>query len=279
MTEATMARRESPASSSADNQAWQDIVGGLLRFQLWGRIGWLDIKRRYRRTVIGPFWSTLTLAVYIFAVGTVGAGLFKHDPSTYLPYLAGGMIVWTMLSTVILESCTMLVAGTALYRNVKFEYSVLAYALAWRNLVIFLHNIFIFFIVAMIFKRDVFSPSLIYVIPGMVLLLLNALWIALLGGVICLRFRDVQPIVQTFIQISMLITPIFWTPENLSGTLRLLFAQLNPIYRLIDIVRAPLLGQVPTAASYLAVMGITVVGWIIAYLTFRHFRKRIPYWS
>ena len=274
-----MARREPPANSSADYKAWHDIIGGLIRFQLWGRIGWLDIRRRYRRTVIGPFWSTLTLAVYILAVGTVGAGLFKHDPSTYLPYLAGGMIVWTMLSTVILESCTMLVAGTALYRNVKFEYSVLAYALAWRNLVIFLHNVFIFFIVALIFKREIFSFSLLYVIPGMALLLLNSLWIALLGGVVCLRFRDVQPIVQTFIQISMLITPIFWTPENLSGTLRLLFAQLNPIYRLIDIVRAPLLGQIPTAASYLAVVGITVVGWIIAYLTFRHFRKRIPYWS
>lgn len=267
------------ADGSASQKAWRDIVDGLFRFHLWGRIGWLDIKRRYRRTVIGPFWSTLTLAVYILAVGTVGAGLFKHDPSTYLPYLTSGMIVWTMLSTVILESCMMLVAGNALFRNVRFEYSVLAYALTWRNFVILLHNMIIFIIIALIFKRDVFGYNLIYFIPSIALILLNSVWIALLCGVICLRFRDVQPLVQTFIQISMLITPIFWTPENLSGTLRLLFAQFNPIYRLIDIVRAPLMGQVPTAASYIAVSVITIVGWLVAYLTFRHFRKRIPYWS
>src|SRR5258705_13625949 len=103
---------------SLTTTAWEDLAGGLLRSELWGRIGWLDIKRRYRRTMLGPFWSSCTLAVYTVAVGVVGAGLFKQDVHEYLPYLSSGMIVWTLISTIILEACTLLVAGNALFRNV-----------------------------------------------------------------------------------------------------------------------------------------------------------------
>lgn len=77
----------------------------------------------------------------------------------------------------------------------------------------------------------------------------------------------------------MLITPIFWTPELLGGRLRLLFVQLNPVYRLIDLVRSPLLGHVPTSASYLFVTALAVVGWSVTYVIFRKFRGRISYWS
>ena len=97
-------------------------------------------------------------------------------------------------------------------------------------------------------------------------MLVNCAWIALLVGLICLRFRDVQPLVQTEVQIGMLITPIFWAAEALSGYYLLFFVQLNPIFRLIDIVRTPLLGQIPTLASYVSAFAITLVGWMITYL-------------
>lgn len=266
-------------TGSLDDKAWSDIVGGLLRFKLWGRIGWLDIKRRYRRTMVGPFWSTLTLGFYVLAVGVVGAGLFKQDPTTYLPYLASGMIVWTMISMILTEACTMFVLGNTLFRNVRFEYSVLAYALVWRNLILLCHNMIVYLLIVLIFKRDVFALNLLYVVPGLFLVIVNGVWIALLVGLLCLRFRDIQPLVLTVIQVAMLITPIFWTPESLEGSLRLIFTQLNPIYRMIDVVRSPLLGQVPTGASYLGVTLLAVLGWAATYATFRFFRKRIPYWS
>jgi ABC-type polysaccharide/polyol phosphate export permease len=263
-----------PASTAAG-----DLVTGLTKFELWGRIGWLDVKRRYRRTMIGPFWSSLTLAFYTVAVGLVGGGLFKQDISYYLPYLSAGMIVWTLISTIIMESCTLFVQGNALFKNVRFEYSVLAYALVWRNFIIFCHNMIIFIIIALVLQPQLLGLKLIYVIPGLFIILMNGVWIALLIGLLCLRYRDAQPLVQTFIQICMLVTPIFWIADNLAGTLRYVFVQFNPIYRLIDIVRGPLLGQVPTAASYMAALSITVVGWCLAFVLFQRFRKRISYWS
>ena len=265
--------------ASGDAPAWKDLSEGLFKYQLWGRIGWLDVKRRYRRTVIGPFWSAATLGLYIIAVGVVGAGLWHQGMNDYLPYLSSGMIVWTLISTIILEACTLFILGHALLRNVSFEYSVLSYALVWRNLIIFGHNLVVYILIALVLKPALFSPTALIAIPGTLLILANGVWIALLVGMLCLRYRDVQPLVQTAIQILMLITPIFWTPESLGGRLRLLFVQLNPIYRLIDLVRAPLLGQVPTSASYLFVAAMTIVGWVVTYLVFRRFRGRISYWS
>jgi ABC-type polysaccharide/polyol phosphate export permease len=242
-------------------------------------MGWLDIKRRYRRTTLGPFWNSTTLTVYTVAVGAVGAGLFHQDFRQYLPYLVSGMIVWTLISSTILESCSLFVTGHALFRNVRFEYSILAYALAWRNFVFFIHNLVVYLVVALLLQPNLLSLTAVLAIPGVFIVLLNGVWIALLVGMFCLRFRDVQPLVQTAIQVLMLITPIFWSADNLTGLRRLVFVQLNPIYRLIDIVRTPLLGAAPTVASYAAALAITVVGWSLTFLMFRIFRKRIAYWS
>jgi hypothetical protein len=79
--------------SLASNAA-EDLIGGFRRTDLWGRMGWLDVKRRYQRTKIGPFWSSLTLAIYVLAVGSVGAGLWQQEFRVYLPYLTSGMLVW-----------------------------------------------------------------------------------------------------------------------------------------------------------------------------------------
>jgi ABC-type polysaccharide/polyol phosphate export permease len=258
---------------------WKDLTDGFLKFQLWGRIGWLDVKRRYRRTVIGPFWSSATLALYIFAVGIVGAGLWHQNINDYLPYLCSGMIVWTLISTIINEACTLFILGHALFRNVSFEYSILAYALVWRNLIIFAHNIVVYVLIVLILKPELFSPVALMILPGLVLDLANGVWIALLVGMLCLRYRDVQPLIQSAIQILMLITPIFWLADSLSGVPLLLFVQLNPMYRFIDVVRSPLLGQIPTGSSYVFIVGITILGWGLTYAIFRKFRSRISYWS
>jgi ABC-type polysaccharide/polyol phosphate export permease len=116
-------------------------------------------------------------------------------------------------------------------------------------------------------------------VPGVLLVLLNGVWIALLSGLFCLRFRDVQQIIQTAIQILMLITPIFWIADRLTGLTYFVFVTVNPIFRLIEVVRGPLLGQMPTLRGYIAVLAITAVGWTMTYVMFRLFRRRIAYWS
>ena len=259
--------------------AAEDLIGGLRRTDLWGRLGWLDVKRRYRRTMLGPFWTSISLGIYVVCVGAVGAGLWHQNIEEYLPFLVSGMIAWLLVSTIINESCMLLVSGHSLFRNVRFEYSILAYALVWRNLVVFFHNLLIYVLVVVVLQPRLIGFTELLAVPGILLVAANGVWIALVCGMFCLRFRDVTQIIGSIVQISMFVTPIFWPPDNLSGTRRLLFVETNPLYHMIDLVRAPLLGKLPATSSYLVVLAITVLGWSLTYRVFRHFRKRISYWS
>jgi len=63
--------------------ALADFVEGLTNWRMWGRLGWLDIKRRYRRTVIGPFSTTLSLGIFMFALGIVWANLWHQNLRVY----------------------------------------------------------------------------------------------------------------------------------------------------------------------------------------------------
>jgi ABC-type polysaccharide/polyol phosphate export permease len=259
--------------------AGEDLVGGLLKADLWARLGWLEVKRRYRRTMIGPLWTSVSLAMYIIPVGLLGAGLWHQDVPEYLPFLTSGLIAFFFISTIITESCTLLVSGHALFRNIRFEYSILAYALVWRNLIYFLHNLVVYALVVAVLKPEIIGFSVLLAIPGMMLVVINGVWVSLLCGTFCLRFRDVTQLIASLIQISMLITPIFWPPNSLTGAYRTAFVEINPLSHMIDIVRSPLLGNLPSVSSYIVVLVITVCGWFFTYVLFRHFRKRIAYWT
>ena len=256
----------------------EDLLNGLNRHDLWGRIGFMEIKRRYRRTVIGPFWSTISLAVFIAVMGTVGVGLWKQAPAEYIPFLASGMMVWLLISTMITESCTLFINSQHLFSRMRMDYSILAYALVWRNLLGFLHNLAAYLLVAAIFATGVFSTSLLWIFPGLFLIAINAVWVALLLGMACVRFRDVQQLIVTLLQISLFVTPVFWPPQLLTGMTRYTFVDFNPLYSFIDVVRTPLLGKPPMLSSYVIILAVTVTGWLATFRLFSLFRKRIAFW-
>jgi ABC-type polysaccharide/polyol phosphate export permease len=259
--------------------AAQDLVDGLAQWRLWGRLGWLEVRRRYSRTVIGPFWSAISLAMFVLALGSVGTGLWNKQASEYIPFLAAGMVVWVMMSSIIIESCTLFVGGTNMFRQMQFNYSVMVYALVWRNLIVFAHNLVVFVLVCIVFGKNPLTPATVLVIPGLALLVVNSVWVSLLLGMFCLRFRDVQQLVTSLVQIAMFVTPIFWPPGDLHGAAHTVFVDLNPLYHVIVLVRSPLLGQEPAAESYFAAALITIAGSLLTYWLFSYFRKRIAYWS
>jgi ABC-type polysaccharide/polyol phosphate export permease len=279
------ARRTPVADTSAEpcpplaKSGLRDLMDGLMRVDLWGRLGWLEVKRRYRRTVIGPFWSVISLAVFVATIGSVGVALWNQNPSQYLPYLTAGMLAWLMISNSITEACTLFIAGSNLYRQARLDYSLLVYALIWRNLLVFLHHLLVYTLVVLVLAPRIISPTIILLVPGLLLVIINGVWVSLLLGLLCLRFRDVQQMVINLTQTAMLVTPIFWPIDQVRGTVRVMFAHLNPLYHCIEVVRAPLLGAVPTRGSYIALIAIAIVGWATTHFAFALFRKRIAYWS
>jgi ABC-type polysaccharide/polyol phosphate export permease len=259
--------------------AWEDLAGGLRKYDVWGRLGWLEIKRRYRRTMIGPFWTCLSLLIFVIVIGSVGSGLLSKQTAEYLPFLVAGMIVWVTLQNTLIESANVFVSGTGIIRQMNFEYSILVYALVWRNFIVFAHNLLVYFLIFLVFAPEKLGFANLLAIPGLVVLAINCAWLSLLLGMASLRFRDLQQLIMSVVQVSMFVTPLFWPPDGLAGLRRIFFVGLNPLYHLLTIVRDPLLGgKLPPVNSIIAVTLITVVGWALTFALFAKFRKRVAYW-
>ncbi|MEO1090152.1 MAG: ABC transporter permease [Pseudomonadota bacterium] len=256
--------------------AYRDLVGGLQQVGIWGRLGIQETRRRYRRTVIGPFWTTISMGIFILAAGLVWSTLWRQDLTVFLPYLAAGMITWVMITALLLEACDCFIKAEFMLKQISFPYSILVYSLVWRNFIVFLHNMLIFIAVA-VFAGIVPSLATLAVVPALVLVGLNAVWFTLLLGLLCTRFRDLQQLISSLLQVGIFVTPVFWRPEQITDEFAAL-VYLNPLYYMIELVRQPLLGQVAPPEIWLGSIAIAVCGWALTLPFYARFRRRLPYW-
>jgi ABC-2 type transport system permease protein/lipopolysaccharide transport system permease protein len=259
----------------AFGMALSDFSQGLASWRLWVRLGWNDILQRYRRSMLGPFWLTASMAVMVSALGGLYSQLFNTPIHDFLPYLCVGLLLWNLMSSFLIEGGALFTGAESYIKQVRLPYSVYVYRSSWSKLVIFAHNFIIYFGVLLYFQVWPGAVALL-AIPGLLLILLNGAAITLCIGMVSARFRDVPQLINSLVQIIFFVTPIMWKPELLRG--RTYIADLNPFYHLLEIVRAPLLGDLPLARSYFAVLLITVINVVVGGAFFARFRSRISYW-
>lgn len=255
--------------------ALQDIIDGLSLWALWGKLGWNDILHRYRRSLLGPLWLTASMAIMVVSLGLVYSKIFKAELHDFIPFLCVGLLVWGHISSVLSESGGLFTGAESYIKQIRLPYSVYVLRFTWSKIIIFAHNFVIYFGVLIYFQIWPGSVAL-YAIPGFLLVTLNGALASMYLGMISARFRDIPQIIGSAIQIVFFITPIMWKPELLGEHSSLMI--FNPFFHLIEIVRAPLLGQMPSLLNYVAVALITFVNALAAVVFFVRFRARISYW-
>src|SRR3954454_9692394 len=263
----TTAASESNAVQSNQTvfQAMQDIVQGLRAYELWTTIGWHDIRQRYRRSVVGPFWITISMAAMIVGLSYLYSGLFDQKFFEYITYVALGIITFTLISTLINESADVFISSQRIILQTKVAFSVYVYRMIWRNLLFFAHN-FIIYCLLVLFGFVSINATALLAVFGLAFIAFNGVWIALVLGPLSARFRDVPPIMASLTQLAFFLTPVFWRPEQMLG--RQVLVLLNPFYYMLEMVRKPLMGQVPSLEMWLVSIAMCVVGAIVGVVFF-----------
>jgi ABC-type polysaccharide/polyol phosphate export permease len=256
--------------------AWRDLAAAGGRWSLIAYLAWHDIRARYRRSVLGPSWLTISVAVQIGALGLVYGSLFHMDVAKYLPHLAASMTVWALIASMINEGCTSFIASESYLKQGALPKAMFPARVVLRSLFNFGHDLIIVVIVLAIWPPALGWPTLL-VFPGLALVAANGLWIGLLVGMLCARFRDLPPIVASIMQVAFFVTPVIWIPNALSGHAATLLA-LNPFAVFLSLVRDPLLGEVVPVSRWAIALAITLFGWVLAFAVFARFRARITYW-
>lgn len=254
---------------------WQDLKTGFKRIDIPYTYAIFDLKTRFRASILGPIWITIHTLVFTITLGFVFSTVFNTDISEYLPYLTCGLMIWTLVSTLLLESTSLFAINASYVKNVDLPISTYILRLILKNLLIMVFHLPITVGVLIYFNK-------IFDVHWFAFIINYCILVAILGNgiifvsILSARFVDIEPIAQAVLQVVFLATPILWSVETMSG--RAKFIELNPAYHLVEFVRAPLLGQEVANNTVLAIVVIAILSTLLAFYTFTKYYRKIAYW-
>jgi lipopolysaccharide transport system permease protein len=269
------ATRGAPAKARA---AFADLRQTAALWRLVWALSLLDIRLRYRGSILGPFWLTLSTGVMVGALGFLYAGLFRQDIQSYLPYLSVSLILWNFLSSITGEGCTCFTQSEAMIRATRMPLSLHASRSVIRNFLAFAHNIVVIVVVFAVLRKTP-GPQSYMVLPAFLLWFIDGFAVTLLLGAFGARFRDIPPIIASIMQIAFFVTPILWNPSILEHRgISTVLIQWNPFFALLQIVRGPLLGQTVDLGTWGCALGYSAALIVFSGIIFALARPRLSYW-
>lgn len=252
-----------------------DFRGAIGQAPLWLYLSWINIRNRYKRSVIGPFWVTVSMAVMVAALSIIYSQIFGIEIREYIPFIACGLIIWSFISGVLQASGKCFIEMESLIKQISLPIYFYAFRNIATEVIIFIHNFLVYIMVAFVFDVS-FSWKMLLAIPAFILLILNGVWGVIVLGILSLRYRDVLPIIASLTQLAFLVTPVIWSSDLVKS--RRFLVDVNPFYHLVEILRAPLLGKPIDPANWLITIGLALGGWILAFLCIGYTKRRMPYW-
>jgi ABC-type polysaccharide/polyol phosphate export systems, permease component len=256
--------------------AFRDLKNSGHRLGLAWSLAWHDIVSRYRGSILGPFWITLSMGLMVLGIGFLYANLFKIPLNEFLPFVALGIVFFGVMTGIINEGCDTFVQAKGMLSQTNLPMFTFIWRTVFRNLISLAHHLVI--VIAVLTCYGYWGkaqplPALV----GLLLMVINAAWISMVAAIASARFRDIPQIVVSVMQFAIFMTPVFWTPQRFSGQ-NLAILHLNPFFHLLDAVRAPLLGQTVAQNTYIVLVTMAVVGWTLTFALFARTRRRIVHY-
>lgn len=242
----------------------------------WIGLAWLEIVHSYRRTILGPAWITLNLVIFTVAMTLVYGALFGVPTKEYAAYLLCGMMIWLWISALLNEVGNTFIQHGHFLKSIPMDKSILVWTAVHKQAIVFAHQLIVYavMIVAQVISVNFYT---LLAIPAVGILYLLSIPVTAMAAILFTRFRDLQRLVGSIMIVLLMVTPIFWQSHMVTGW-RSLIVHLNPFYYIIEFVRAPLLGQLPSEPVIWGVIGMTAAFWIVGSIMYRRYERFVIFW-
>ena len=253
-----------------------EILRGFADWRRWAWLGVYDVRLQNRRSFFGMWWPTLANAAFVFGVGYMFSALMGQDLQTFLPHLALGYIVWQVIGAGVSHAGQVFTGAERVLLEAVLPINTIVLRSLTRvafqlSLTLTVPAVVFFYIGQ---APAVTSPLAILGILANFLILHGTI---LFLGLLCARFRDLGFLIDSVMRLVFFLTPVLWMPSQASFA-RSVMLDLNPFYYMIEVVRAPILGEVPSLFVYLVVLLMIFASNAVGILTYSIFRKRLVYW-
>lgn len=242
---------------------------------VWMHMAMADTRSRYRQSTLGSLWIAATTAVLVVSIGLIYGQFFGQDLSVYLPYFATGFVLWTYVAGTINEATTTLIGAGSIIKTSHLPVGFHIMRMLVRSLIVFAHNLLVIAGVWLWFRWNP-GPGGLLAIPGFILLTVTLTGASLTLSIVCVRFRDIPPLVAAVTQFAFLASPIIWFPEILRFGQVLLY--LNPVTHFLMVTRDPLLGRPTEPVAWITTVAITAATLLVTLWIYRRYRDRVAYW-
>ena len=254
-----------------------DLRRGLRRWQEWWTLSWFDVRGKYRRTYLGPWWITLQQMIFVAGLSLLFGILLGRDLKEFVPYVAIGFLCFSWMTSMIQTGANSLVDEASQIKTSPGPLSIFSLKVVATSTIQFLHDLLVIALVIVIFQVQL-SDSIAVFPLAFLTIVVNGLALSMWLGPLVARYRDVGEIIGSLVKILFFFTPIFWSPTDLDSAQRLALAGWNPLTYLLDFMRAPLLGHWPSTPTLIGSGVITAVNVIVAVVYFGHKRTQVVYW-
>lgn len=214
-----------------------------------------DFKTKYKRSVLGMFWSFLNPLLMMIVQYFIFSTLFKSDIPNYAAYLLIGIVCFNFFSEVCNLSLYSILGNASLITKVympKYIYPLTRVLSSVVNLGISLIPL----VIVCLLTGVRFHPSALLAFFFLLCLMLFSLGMAFLLSSAMVFFRDTQFLWSVFSTVWMYATAIFYPETILPENLRFVL-YVNPVYHFIKNIRVCILdGISPDPVMYLLCLGI-----------------------
>jgi lipopolysaccharide transport system permease protein len=253
-----------------------EILDGARHWRVWHLIGSRDLRHRYVRSVLGQFWVVLSTALMIGAMSAVWSLLWDQPLEVLAPFIGTGLVIWNYISQVVLDCTSIFIVHNNLYRNQHMNFSVSIYSVIYKNTMLFAHSLLIVVALIVLFRIPVNAYDL-QIIPGLLLTWITMLWAGYVVAMICVRYRDIIQLIDSWMFVLFLITPVLWKPNFLGPEYHYLI-DWNPFALYLELLRNPMLGEPVRAFTWISAAIIALGGALVAAPFIGRYERRVIYW-
>jgi lipopolysaccharide transport system permease protein len=261
---------------SAGIAGFEELLDGIRHWRVSHLIGIRELRHRYARSKLGQFWLTLSTASMIGVLTSVWSLLWNQPIHELGPFMGMSIIIWSFLSQILID-CTLTFGSQAtLYLNQRMNFSVSIYSVIYKNTIMLAHSLIIVVVLIVAFGVPV-NWYLLQIVPAFALTLITMVWLGYLIALICVRYRDVIQMINTWFTVLFYITPVMWKPDFLPKRYHLII-ELNPFAQFLEIMRNPLLGQPISSYAWLSTTVLALGGGLVALAVIGRYKPRIIFW-
>ena len=256
-------RGPTPMIAAATSSSYWSKIWELRHFLLC--LVQLDLRNRYRRTVLGIGWSLLNPIFMVIVLCTVFSKVMNLDVRDHAPFVMGGIGIWAFLNASILEGCNCIYGGDKYIRSTPMPMAIYPARVVMGLFFQFLIVIGLTILITLVLRGYDNPITLLALLPALAVLCLFAWAMGVLFGFANVYFPDTQQIASVFMQVLFYLTPVFYPPSIITSSFMKTCLRFNPFAALVSIVREPLVyNQLPPLENTLYALIITGVAVLLA---------------